>query len=243
MPPALRAATEATGGGTEHRSRPRGVTAPARRSRCGQYVAEGGSRAASPPSRTIMKAAPACSRSPAIPSKTSRRECRRRRRRRTFPAARNGSAATAKNFPAGCAAAWCIRARCTRGLARLCRVPWRVALVDRASRRLSGWSPVPCSRRRHTNKVIAASCVLLVLGCLQLHFAGRSAAAAFAVAISSISKNCHKNRKAHLIPGLRLCGQCLAAPARLRMVSLHVLRHGHSPASHQTAETQISSGE
>jgi len=53
----------------------------------------------------------------------------------------------------------------------------------------------------HTDKVIAAAVVLLVLGCMQLHFAGRSRCRICSCNLF-YSKNCHKNKKAHLIPGL-----------------------------------------
>lgn len=53
----------------------------------------------------------------------------------------------------------------------------------------------------HTEKVIACFAVLLVLGCMQLHFAGRSRCRICSCNLY-YSKNCHKNRKAHLIPGL-----------------------------------------
>ena len=53
----------------------------------------------------------------------------------------------------------------------------------------------------HKDKVIGAAVILLILGCMQLHFAGRSRCRICSCNLF-YSKNCHKNRKAHLIPGL-----------------------------------------
>jgi len=53
----------------------------------------------------------------------------------------------------------------------------------------------------HTDKVIACFAVLFVLGCMQLHFAAHSRCRICSCNLY-YSKNCHKNRKAHLIPGL-----------------------------------------
>ena len=53
----------------------------------------------------------------------------------------------------------------------------------------------------HTGKVIMCFVALLVLGCMQLHFAGRSRCRICSCNLYH-SKNCHKNRKAHHIPGL-----------------------------------------
>ncbi len=53
----------------------------------------------------------------------------------------------------------------------------------------------------HTGKVIFSCIVLAVLGFLQLHFAWRSRCRICSCNLF-YSKNCHKNRKAHLIPGI-----------------------------------------
>ena len=64
-------------------------------------------------------------------------------------------------------------------------------------------------------EVIAGFVVLLVLSCLQLHFAGRSRCRICSCNIFH-SKNCHKNRKAHHLPGL----------GYVASLSLHILVFG-----------------
>ncbi len=53
----------------------------------------------------------------------------------------------------------------------------------------------------YQTEVIAGATVLLVLGCMQLHFAGRSRCRICSCNLY-YSKNCLKNRKAHHIPGI-----------------------------------------
>lgn len=57
----------------------------------------------------------------------------------------------------------------------------------------------------HTTKVIVCSSGLLLLGCLQLHFGGRCRCRICSCNLF-FSKNCHKNRKAHLLYGLGYVG-------------------------------------
>jgi hypothetical protein len=85
-------------------------------------------------------------------------------------------------------------------LGALVSVLWRVAVVTAVAAIL--WlvtsAPEPSA---YTREVIIGAGVLLVLGCMQLHYAGRSRCRICSCNLY-FSKNCHKNRKAHLVPGL-----------------------------------------
>jgi len=67
----------------------------------------------------------------------------------------------------------------------------------------------------YSNEVIGGFIILLVLGCMQLHFAGRSRCRICSCNLFH-SKNCLKNRKAHHLPGLGYVGS----------LSLHLLTFG-----------------
>jgi hypothetical protein len=67
----------------------------------------------------------------------------------------------------------------------------------------------------YTKQVIQGSIVLLVLGCMQLHFAGRSRCRICSCNLF-FSKNCLKNRKAHHLPGI----------GYVASLSLHLLLFG-----------------
>lgn len=85
-------------------------------------------------------------------------------------------------------------------LGAMVSVLWRIALITGVPAFI--WLVTASAQpSAHTDKVIAASIVLLILGCMQLHFAGRSRCRICSCNLF-YSKNCHKNRKAHLIPGL-----------------------------------------
>jgi hypothetical protein len=79
-------------------------------------------------------------------------------------------------------------------------VVWRLALVTGIAAFI--WLVTSSAQpSAHKTEVISGSIVLFVLGCMQLHFAGRSRCRICSCNLF-YSKNCHKNRKAHLLPGI-----------------------------------------
>lgn len=85
-------------------------------------------------------------------------------------------------------------------LGALVSLLWRVALVSGIAGFLYFIFEVD-NQSAYKTEVIAGFAVLVVLGCMQLHFVGRSRCRICSCNLF-YSKNCLKNRKAHHIPGM-----------------------------------------
>ncbi len=91
---------------------------------------------------------------------------------------------------------------------------WRIALISSIAGVFYFVFKVE-NQSAYTTEVVAGFVILLILGCMQLHFAGRSRCRICSCNLFH-SKNCLKNRKAHHIPGL----------GYVASLSLHLLTFG-----------------
>ena len=99
-------------------------------------------------------------------------------------------------------------------LGALVSLLWRIALVSGIGGFIYFVFKLE-NQSAYTTEVTGGFVILLVLGCMQLHFAGRSRCRICSCNLFH-SKNCLKNRKAHHLPGLGYVGS----------LSLHLLIFG-----------------